>query len=133
MPPPAEERKRVLVVDDEERIRDILRYLLEKAGYEVYTAANGEAGLKAATSAPPDVIILDVMMPEKDGFTVCGEIKRIGRMRDVPVVFLTAKGGERSLRSALHKAAAAFIEKPFKKETVLAVLKEVLASVEEKR
>lgn len=120
------ERKKILVVDDDEKIRTILRHMLEREGYEVYTAANGDAGVKAAVSVPPDAILLDIMMPEKDGFDACAELKRVERTKDVPVIFLTARVGDEPRKRAQHRAATAFVEKPFKREALLAVVKEAL-------
>jgi DNA-binding response OmpR family regulator len=118
--------KRVLVVDDDANIRNIVRHVLEKAGYEVYTAENGEACVKAAVTAPPDAVLLDIMMPGKDGFDACAELKRIERTRDVPVIFLTAKKGDDSWTKALYRGAAAYLEKPFRNEALVALVGEVI-------
>ena len=84
--------KRVLVVDDEPNIVDILRFNLEREGYEVITASDGLEGLSQARSQGPDLILLDVMMPEMDGFQVCQELRREDKL--TPIIMLTAREEE---------------------------------------
>jgi len=124
--PEASEKRRVLVVDDDEKIRNIIRHVLEKAGFEVYTAPDGDAGVKAAVTSQPHAILLDVMMPVKDGFQTCGELKRLERTRDVPVIFLTARHGEEPLTKAKYRGATAYLEKPFHNEALVALVTEVI-------
>lgn len=120
------EKPRVLVVDDDPKIRAIIRHVLEKDGFEVYTAENGEAGVKAAATAPPDAIVLDIMMPVKDGFDACAELKRIERTRNIPVIFLTAKSGDESWTKARYRGATAYLEKPFRNDALVALVREVI-------
>ncbi len=105
--------RRVLVVDDEEDIREVAQLGLETfAGWEVRTAASGSQALRAAAADPPDVVLLDVMMPELDGPSTLAALREHPATRDVPVVFLTAKvqAGE---RRRLEGLAAGVIAKPF--------------------
>jgi len=84
------EKKRILVVDDEPDFCSIVQGQLEKEGYDVDLAYNGVEGLEKVRSNPPDAIVLDVMMPEKDGYEVCKELKADEATADIPVVLLTA-------------------------------------------
>jgi len=86
------EKKRVLVVDDEPDFASIVQANLEKEGFEVEVAFDGVEGLEKVRSNPPDVIVLDVMMPEKDGYKMCAELKRDDQYADIPIIMLTAVG-----------------------------------------
>src|SRR2546425_10339154 len=85
--------KRILVVDDDENILSLERTILEQKGFDVTAAAGGGEALKLLAGQVFDLVLLDVMMPEIDGFTVCRKIKEDPRLKDVPVIFLTDKGG----------------------------------------
>ena len=87
-----EEKKNVLIVEDEKSIVDIVKFNLEKEGYAVQTAYDGEAGLERARTGNPDLILLDVMLPKMNGFDVCRILR--GEGRSVPVIILTAREGE---------------------------------------
>lgn len=84
------EKKRVLVVDDEPDFAGIVQSNLKKAGYEVEVAYDGVEALEKVKANPPDAIVLDVMMPEKDGYEVCAELKKDEKLQDIPIVMLTA-------------------------------------------
>ena len=84
------EKKRILVVDDEPDFASIVQGNLEKEGFEVDVAYNGVEGLEKVKANPPDAIVLDVMMPEKDGYEVCKELKADAKLGDIPIVLLTA-------------------------------------------
>ena len=84
------EKKRILVVDDEPDFCSIVQGNLEKEGFEVEVAYDGNEGLSKVKANPPDAIVLDVMMPEKDGYAVCKEIKEDDKLADIPIVMLTA-------------------------------------------
>lgn len=115
-------KKKILVVDDESRIRALLRMLLENRGYEVFEAENGIEALKAQTALSPDMIILDVMMPVMDGFSCC---KRIRQQSSCPILMLTAKGEDYDQVEGLQCGADDYIIKPFT-PMVLAARVEVL-------
>jgi two-component system alkaline phosphatase synthesis response regulator PhoP len=83
-------KKRVLVVDDEPDFADLVKQYLEQAGFEVELAYDGVQGLKKVKANPPDAIVLDVMMPEKDGYEVCAELKQDEKYSGIPIVLLTA-------------------------------------------
>ncbi|OQY03628.1 MAG: response regulator [Desulfobacteraceae bacterium 4572_123] len=84
------EKKRVLIVDDEPDFADIVKGNLEKEGFEIEIAYNGVEALEKVKANPPDAIVLDVMMPEKDGYEVCAELKKDEKYTDIPIVMLTA-------------------------------------------
>jgi CheY-like chemotaxis protein len=96
--------KRILVVDDDENILSLERTILEQKGFEVTTAGGGKEALRALAEHPFDLVLLDVMMPEVDGFTVCRKIKEDSKLKDLPVIFLTAKGGGEALAKASSRA-----------------------------
>ncbi|MDM8517065.1 response regulator [Desulfobacterales bacterium HSG16] len=84
------EKKRILVVDDEPDFASLVQGNLEKEGFEVDVAYNGNEGIEKVKANPPDAIVLDVMMPEKDGYEVCKELKADSNFSDIPIVLLTA-------------------------------------------
>jgi len=104
---------KVLVVDDEVYILHILDFSLNAEGYEVITAEDGEQGLAKAKSEQPDLVVLDVMMPKIDGYEVCRQLKQDPKMKDVPVILLTAKGRDIDRKLGLEVGADDYITKPF--------------------
>jgi two-component system, OmpR family, alkaline phosphatase synthesis response regulator PhoP len=115
----------VLIVDDEKDIVDLVKYNLQKEGYTVLTAQNGSQALEQAKKLP-DLIILDVMMPERNGFDVIKEIKGNVRTARIPVIFLTAKGTEIDEVLGLELGAADYIIKPISIPKLMARIKNVL-------
>lgn len=105
--------KKILVVDDEEHIRELLKFNLEKSGYIVYAADNGATGLELAKQKQVDLILLDLMLPEMDGFEVCKEIRRDNVIANVPIIMLTAKSEEIDKILGLELGADDYITKPF--------------------
>jgi two-component system, OmpR family, alkaline phosphatase synthesis response regulator PhoP len=114
---------RILVVDDEPAVLDLLVYNLKKAHYEVLTAVDGRQALETARSAAPDLILLDLMLPEIDGLDVCRELRRTSR---VPIIMLTARGEEIDRVVGLELGADDYISKPFSLRELLARVKAVL-------
>jgi DNA-binding response OmpR family regulator len=114
---------RVLVVDDEPDIRTLLRNLLERAGYTVEEAADGRAGLRSFFASSPDLVILDVTMPELDGWTT---LERIRDLSDVPVLMLTARSGELERVRGLTHGADDYVAKPFGRQELLARVQALL-------
>ena len=110
--------KRVLVVDDEQNIVDILRFNLEREGYEVVTAGDGIQGLAMARSSSPDLILLDVMMPEMDGFEVCRELRKEDKL--TPIIMLTAREEEADRVMGLELGADDYVSKPFSVRELMA-------------
>jgi two-component system alkaline phosphatase synthesis response regulator PhoP len=119
-------KKKILVVDDEKDIVDILKYNLERENeFEVLTASNGKEAL-AHASLNPDVIILDIMMPEINGFEVCKQLKNNPATSKIPVIFLTAKENEIDEILGLEIGADDYISKPISPRKVLARIKSVI-------
>lgn len=112
--------KKILVVEDEKAISDILEFNLKKEGYEVVTAADGEAGLAAAKGENPDLILLDVMLPKLDGFEVCKEVRKTS---NVPIIMLTAREEEVDKVLGLELGADDYITKPFSMRELMARIK----------
>lgn len=104
---------RLLFVDDDPDIRAVFRRAAERHGFTVRTEADGEAGLAAAVDEGPDLVVLDVNMPRMDGRDVCRELKARDDTRDIPVLFLSARGDEFNRHLCLELGAEDFIEKPF--------------------
>lgn len=103
----------VLIVDDEPNILLSLQFLLTKAGYDVRTAKDGEQALAEIARSKPDVVLLDVMMPKLDGFTVCQRIRAEAAWQDVRVIMLTARGRDVEREKGLSLGADDYITKPF--------------------
>jgi len=119
-------RADILVIEDEEDIRELVRYNLEQENFSVSEAESGEAGLKAATQKKPDLILLDLMLPGKDGLQICRELKRDKTKRDIPVVMMTARGEESDIVTGLELGAEDYIVKPFSPKVMVARVKAVL-------
>jgi two-component system alkaline phosphatase synthesis response regulator PhoP len=116
----------VLAVEDEEDILELVRYNLEKEGYRVTGVVSGEEALRRARSQPPDLIVLDLMLPGMDGLTVCRELKQDAKTRDLPIIILTAKGEEADIVAGLELGADDYVTKPFSPRVLLARLRAVL-------
>ncbi len=114
--------KKILIVEDEANIRELLRLYLEREGYTVIEAENGVEGIKQWKSEKPDMLLLDVMMPVMDGWTVCKEIRAES---DVPIIMLTAKGETADRVSGLEMGADDYIVKPLEMPEVIARVRAV--------
>ena len=120
--------KSVLVVEDEPNIVLSLEYVIKKAGYEVRVARDGEEALKAVEEAAPDLILLDVMIPKRDGYDVCQTIRANPAWNDVNIIMLTARGREVEREKGLALGADAYITKPFSTREPTDRLKRVLGA-----
>ncbi len=118
--------KTILVVDDEEDIRFVLEARLTAAGFRVETAANGMEALSRIRSSPPDLIVLDLMLPGIDGFGICGMVKRDQRFSRIPVVMLTARVQPNDRKTSARLGADAFVAKPFQAEELIGRIRELL-------
>ena len=121
---PAVNEARLLVVDDEPNIRDLLASSLRFAGYDVLSAGDGTKALRLATTEKPDLIILDVMLPDMDGFTVTRKLRASGL--DMPILFLTAKDDIRDKVEGLQAGGDDYVTKPFGLEEVVARINAIL-------
>jgi len=119
-------RESVLVVDDEEDIQELVRYNLVKEGYKVQCVGNGENALKSARAKPPDLIVLDLMLPGVDGLDVCKILKGDPKTAHVPIVMLSAKGEEADIVAGLELGADDYITKPFSPRVLIARIRAAL-------
>lgn len=118
--------EKILVVDDELNIVELIRYNLEANGYKVDFSLNGREGLNKSIQNRPDLILLDIMLPELDGFDVCKELKKNKETMGIPIIMLTAKGEEFDKILGLELGADDYITKPFSVRELLARIKAVL-------
>lgn len=119
-------KRKILIVEDDEDILELVRYTLVKEGYEVARAVSGEEGLAAARSAFPDLIILDLMLPELSGFQVCAQLKADVGTQHIAIVMLTAKADEADVVAGLELGADDYIVKPFSPRILAARVASVL-------
>ena len=117
---------KILLVDDEPDILEFLGYNLNKEGYDVHTAEGGKQGLEIAKKIIPDLIILDLMMPEQDGIETCYLIKQIPELKNVKITFLTARNEDYSEISGLEAGADDYITKPIKPRVLVSRVKALL-------
>lgn len=119
-------KERILVVDDEEDLLELLRFNLNKAGYQVSCVSSGEDAVKEARGQLPDLIVLDLLLPRVDGLEVCKVLKRDPRTKPIPIVMLTAKGEEADIVAGLEIGADDYVTKPFSPSVLVARVKAVL-------
>lgn len=118
--------KKILLIDDEQDILEILSYNLEKEGYQVFTANNGNEGIVKAKEIIPDLILLDVMMPEKDGIETCQEMRQIKELQKTLIVFLSARSEEFSQLAGFDAGANDYIVKIIKPKVLISKVNAVL-------
>ena len=121
-------KPKILVVDDDELLRDLLEFKLRSRGYEVELAEDGEAALEAASASPPDLIVLDGMMPGLDGFQVLQRLADSGATREVPVIMLTARRQEQDVVAGLSLGAQDYLVKPFLPDELVLRIQRILNS-----
>ncbi|MEO1236146.1 MAG: response regulator transcription factor [Planctomycetota bacterium] len=121
---------KILLVEDERDLLELLKYNLDREGYDVATAESGEEGLKRVRSDPPDLILLDLMLPSMDGLEVCRSLKARPDTSAIPVIMLTAKGEETDVVQGLELGADDYITKPFSPRILMARIKAVLRRAE---
>ncbi|MHB8873199.1 MAG: response regulator transcription factor [Myxococcaceae bacterium] len=119
--------RRLLLVDDDRSLASILATALEEEGYSVATAADGLAGLRSFEAAPPDLVILDVLMPEMDGLEVC---RRIRRSSTVPIILLTSRAEDVDKVTGLESGADDYVTKPFSTRELVARIRAIARRVE---
>jgi len=118
--------KKILLIDDEMDILEILSYNLEKEGYDIYTATNGNEGIVKAKEILPDLILLDVMMPEKDGIETCQELRKIKELQKTLIVFLSARSEEFSQLAGFQAGANDYIVKLIKPKILISKVNALL-------
>lgn len=109
----SQRQRTILIVDDEEDVLDLLQLVFETSGFEVRRASTGKSAVSIAYEQPPDVVLLDVMMPEMDGWQVLRTLKGDERTRSIPVVMLSARAERRDKMIGLQEGAEGYIAKPF--------------------
>jgi len=119
-------QRKILLIDDELDILEILSYNLEKEGYQVYTANNGNEGIAKAKEIIPDLILLDVMMPEKDGIETCQELRQIKELQKTLIVFLSARSEEFSQLAGFNAGANDYVVKLIKPKVLISKVNALL-------
>ncbi len=122
------ERKRILLVDDEPELLEMVKMRLEANNFAVITASDGQSALGIVRRARPDMVILDIMLPRLDGFKVCRLFKFDAKYRSIPVILLTARVRESDRKTALEVGADVFITKPFEPQVLLENIHKLLGT-----
>lgn len=116
----------ILIIDDDDDIRDLLKYNLKNEGYNVETAENGVKGIEKALKLTPDLIIIDVMMPEMDGIEVCERLRKEDKTKNAIICFLTARNEDYSQIAGLEAGADDYVSKPIKPRVLVSRIKALL-------
>jgi len=117
---------RILIAEDERDIRELIKITLGFAGYQVIATNNGEEAVQAALREIPDLILLDVRMPRMTGYEACQKLKEQESMRNIPIIFLSAKGQESEVKMGLDSGAEEYIWKPFSPDELVTRIKAIL-------
>ena len=118
---------KILIAEDEPDIRDLVAFTLRFAGYEVVAGTNGEEAVQLAKKEFPDLILLDVRMPRMTGYEACKQIKADASLKDVPIVFLSAKGQEAEIQSGMEAGAEEYLLKPFAPDQLTERVRSILS------
>jgi len=118
--------KKILIIDDEPNIVMVVTSRLKAAGYEVVNAVDGKEGLEKAKKEMPDLIILDLMLPKIDGYTVCRMLKFDANFKQIPVIMFTARAQAADKQTGTHVGADAYITKPFEPQTLMGEIRRLL-------
>ncbi len=123
---------KVLIVDDEPNILISLEFLMKREGFQVFTAPDGEAALEQVASHRPDMILLDVMMPKKNGYEVCQAVRAHPEWQDIKIIMLSAKGRDTEVAKGMAMGADTYMTKPFSTKELVQKVKALLAENEVK-
>ena len=118
---------KILIAEDEPDIRDLVAFTLRFAGHEVFAATNGAEAVEMAPKVNPDLILMDVRMPRMTGYEACRAMKANPQLKDIPVVFLSAKGQEGEIQQGMEAGAEKYLLKPFAPDQLTMQVKEILA------
>ena len=118
---------KILIAEDERDIRDLIAFTLRFANYEVVAASNGEEAVNLAKQEVPDLILMDVRMPRLTGYEACMAIKSEPNLKDIPVIFLSAKGQESEIQAGLQAGAVEYLLKPFAPDQLTVRIQAILA------
>jgi two-component system KDP operon response regulator KdpE len=119
----------VLIVDDEPMTRNLLRLMLERAGYATFEAEDGLKALLTVAEQTPDVLLLDVMMPNMDGITVCEKLRKQKDTAMLPIILLSARTGPEAIQMGLNAGANRYLGKPIRREELIRTIHEVLQNM----
>ena len=119
-------RSRILLVDDEPDIVETVSFMLQSRNYQVSVASGGKEGIKKAQEEHPDLLLLDIMMPDIDGYDVCMKLKGDADTKDIPIIMLTAKGESEAVLKSHSIGADDYVVKPFSLPTLLSKLRKFL-------
>jgi CheY-like chemotaxis protein len=117
---------RILIAEDERDIRDLVAFTLRFAGHEVFAATNGEEAVELAPQVNPDLVLMDVRMPRMTGYEACKAMKANPDLKDIPIVFLSAKGQENEIQQGLEAGAEEYLLKPFAPDQLTSRVKAIL-------
>jgi DNA-binding response OmpR family regulator len=124
---------KILIAEDERDIRDLVMFSLQFSGFQVVQASNGVEAVERAQAELPDLILMDVRMPKMTGYEACKALKAIPAVRDIPVVFLSAKGQESEINTGLEVGAEEYILKPFAPDELAKQVTVILERVAQRR
>jgi len=125
-------KQTILVVDDETDLLDLIEYNLKKEGFDVLKAENGEEGIAVAKKHEPDLVLLDIMMPKMDGMQAVEEMRKDNQLKNIPIIFLTARSDEKTEVEGLNKGGDDYITKPISTTKLISRIKAVLRRFDEK-
>jgi DNA-binding response OmpR family regulator len=118
---------KILIAEDERDIRDLICFTLQFAGYQVVAVSNGEEAIEKALSESPDLILMDVRMPRMTGYEACKRMKTEESIKNIPVIFLSAKGQDAEVKAGLDVGALEYIIKPFSPDQLTERVKDILS------
>ncbi|MGE5570283.1 MAG: winged helix-turn-helix domain-containing protein [Rhodospirillales bacterium] len=119
-------RHRIIIIEDEADIVEMVRYNFRKEGFEVESFSRGREGLERLRRNPPDLLLLDIMLPDEDGFSICRQLRADARLKELPVIFLTARGEEIDRIVGLEIGADDYVVKPFSPRELIARVRAIL-------
>ena len=120
------ENKKILVIDDEQDLVEVVRFRLKANGYDVIVAYNGKDGLEKARTQNPALIILDLMLPEIDGYKICRMLKFDKKYKHIPIIIFTARAQEDDKKMGEQTGADAYVTKPFEPDKLISIINEML-------
>ena len=120
------DQKKILIIDDEEDLQKMLKIRLEQEGFNIVQANDGDVGLKTAEQEVPDMIIMDIMMPNMDGYSCLKEVRSLPKTKDIPVLMLSGKEEEKVRDLFAFQKISGYIEKPFELDDLVVKVREIL-------